>query len=110
MSEATGVVESPSLTGWFLRDATITVVFTTAMWGLNTWQLTNGFPAITVLCAALGFIAGYSLCYVYHEWGHLLGAKLSGGHMPLAPYSQGYLTSQMRGIPNGLGINHYKGT
>ena len=87
MSEATGLVESPSLTGWFLRDATITVVFATTMWGFNIWHLTNGSPAVTVLCAALGFIAGYSLCYVYHEWGHLLGAKLSGGHMPLAPYS-----------------------
>ncbi len=87
MSEATGVFASPSLMGWLLRDATLTVIFTLAMWGLNTWHLSSGFWAATVLCVAIGFIAGYVLCYVYHEWGHLLATRLSGGHMPLAPYA-----------------------
>jgi hypothetical protein len=87
MSEATGVFAPPSLRGWLLRDAILTAVFAVAMWILNAWHLSSGFWAVTVLCTAIGFIAGYALCYVYHEWGHLLAARLSGGHMPLAPYS-----------------------
>ena len=40
-----------------------------------------------MITPTVGFIAAYVLCYIYHEWGHLLGATWSGGHMPLAPYA-----------------------
>jgi hypothetical protein len=34
----------------------------------------------------LGFIGAYVLCYIYHEWGHLIGATARGAHMPLSSY------------------------
>ena len=36
--------------------------------------------------AALGFIGAYMLCYIYHEWGHLIGARITGSDMPLNGY------------------------
>ena len=30
-----------------------------------------------------GFVSAYVVCYVVHEWGHLIGARASGGNMPL---------------------------
>jgi len=36
--------------------------------------------------ALLGFVAAYAACYMVHEWGHYLGARAAGAHLPLGPY------------------------
>ena len=36
---------------------------------------------------AVGFVVAYVLCYATHEWGHLIGARLTGARMPLNRYS-----------------------
>ena len=33
-----------------------------------------------------GFVLAYMLIYIFHEWGHLIGARLAGAVMPLQPY------------------------
>lgn len=55
--------------------------------GLAAWHGAEGSWAAAVVASPLGFLAAYVLCYVYHEWGHLIGARLAGAAMPLAPYA-----------------------
>ena len=44
-------------------------------------------PGILAVGSAIaGFILAYVNCYIIHEWGHLFGARVTGGHMPLLPY------------------------
>ena len=55
--------------------------------GLAAWHGAGASLAAAVVAPALGFVAAYVLCYVYHEWGHLIGARLAGAAMSLAPYA-----------------------
>lgn len=64
-----------------------------ALWGLSLWQGRAPSMVSTVLVPSLAFIAAYALCYVYHEWGHLLGARFAGACMPLLPYAGALLGS-----------------
>ena len=50
---------------------------------------------LSIPAAIISFIACYLLCYVVHEWGHYLGARLSGITMPLLPY-KGFLLGQFQ--------------
>jgi hypothetical protein len=68
--------------------------------GLAAWHGADGSLAAGIVAPALGFVAAYVLCYVYHEWGHLIGARLTGAAMPLAPYAGaliGYFDIQAHG-------------
>jgi hypothetical protein len=55
--------------------------------GLAAWHGAGGSLGATIVAPPLGFVAAYVLCYIYHEWGHLIGARLTGAAMPLAPYA-----------------------
>ncbi len=55
--------------------------------GLAAWHGVESSAAAAVVAPPLGFLAAYVLCYIYHEWGHLIGARLTGAAMPLAPYA-----------------------
>ena len=77
----------PTLAGWVARDALITLSLIAVLWALHIWHADAGGALSTVVTPTIGFIAAYILCYIYHEWGHLVGASWSGGHMPLAPYA-----------------------
>lgn len=78
---------APTLVGWVARDLVITLIAAALVVGLHAWH--SGAPSWLSVAVVPGaaFIAAYVVCYAYHEWGHLLGAKLAGGHMPLAPYA-----------------------
>ena len=76
----------PTLVGWLLRDVILTAAIIGSLWGLHLWHSGSGSLLAAVPAAVLGFIGAYVLCYVFHEWGHLIGARLSGAHMPLLPY------------------------
>lgn len=56
-------------------------------------QLIFDYPAWYVVApiCLFGFVACYVLCYVVHEWGHYLGARLTGIKMPLSPYTSAFL-------------------
>ncbi len=51
------------------------------MWQTGSPGWLSALPVLIV-----GFIGIYALCYIYHEWGHYLGARLAQVNMPLAPY------------------------
>ena len=77
---------TPTIYGWFLRDVTIAALLIILMYltHLSYFYL----PGITTAFAgaAIGFIACYILCYISHEWGHLIGARLTDANMPLNGY------------------------
>ena len=87
MAEASHARRQPSLVGWITRDTLITLMLAAALWGLQLWHVNAPSPFSQVVVPTIGFIAAYVLCYIFHEWGHLLGARLAGGQMPLAPYA-----------------------
>jgi hypothetical protein len=80
-------MRAPTLAGWLLRDATLTAVFGLLLWGLYRWYDATGLAIAATTGAAVGFVSAYTLCYVYHEWGHLLGARLTRASMPLNAYA-----------------------
>ncbi len=81
-----------TLGGWLGRDLGITVFAAALLTGLYSWHAAYPGWISYGVCATIGFIAAYVVCYITHEWGHLLGARASGASMPLAPY---------RGVPIG---------
>jgi len=50
------------------------------------WHADSTSWASTLVCAPVAFILAYALCYIYHEWGHLIGAVLFGGKMRINAY------------------------
>ncbi len=74
------------LAGWLLRDGLITGALGLLLWLLQRWHEATGTAAAAAAGAILGFVAAYVLCYIYHEWGHLIGAHLARASMPLNPY------------------------
>lgn len=87
MAEATRTTRAPSLGGWIVRDLVLTTIAIGGLWGLAQWHAGAGSLFTLLLAPTFGFIAAYALCYIYHEWGHLVGANLAGARMPLAPYA-----------------------
>ena len=45
----------------------------------DSWQQLTGWGLAGTLAAITGLIAGFGAVTVFHEWGHWLGAKISGG-------------------------------
>lgn len=83
MSDAAG----GSLAGWGLRDIAIATVSAVTVLGLAQWQAATSSTVSQVAGGVIGFIIGYVLCYIVHEWGHLIGARVTGAAMPLARYA-----------------------
>lgn len=82
---------APTLKGWLARDLTITTgVLAGVFFGQ---QITEGNPSWYIFApvCVLGFIGCFALCYVVHEWGHYIGARLSGIRMPLSGYASPFL-------------------
>ncbi len=85
--------KSPTLTGWLVRDLVILLLILAICSGLTLWQQSSPGVLSATLSAVIGFISAYVLCYIVHEWGHLIGAKLADAHMPLYGY-KGVLLGQ----------------
>ena len=77
----------PSLLGWVLRDISITIVLVLTLWGCTLWYTGSGTWLAAAVSASAGFIAAYVVCYICHEWGHLLGAWATKSTMPLNSYA-----------------------
>ncbi len=76
-----------SLAGWGLRDIAIATLSAVTVLGLAQWQAATSSTLSQIVGAVVGFVIGYVLCYIVHEWGHLIGARITGSAMPLSRYS-----------------------
>ena len=74
------------LTGWLTRDVAIMAALTLLAYGAVSLYLATQSILAAGLCGFIGFVFAYVVCYIWHEWGHLIGARLSGSHMPLNGY------------------------
>ncbi len=84
---------TPTLAGWVLRDLALVLVFALLGWALTSWYTATGWVLAAIAGAVTGFIATYAICYAVHEWGHLIGARATGSHMPLNGYGSALIGS-----------------
>lgn len=55
-----------------------------AIWAaLDSWYLLTGLPIATGLAVVAAVAAGMGLSHLAHEWGHFLGARLTGAASPV---------------------------
>ena len=81
----------PTLTGWIVRDVLIVLVVAAGLTA-GRWWLSDGYGWISgIIVSVPAFIACYAVCYILHEWGHYLGALLTGIRMPIGPYKGAFL-------------------
>ena len=74
--------KEPELLGMLLRDAAV-VFAALALWGgADAWATTSGLAVALVTSVGSALIAGWIIASLMHEWGHYLGAKLSGSKAP----------------------------
>ena len=74
--------KEPELLGMLLRDAAV-VFAGLALWGgADAWATTSGLAVALVTSVGSALIAGWIIASLMHEWGHYLGAKLSGSKAP----------------------------
>lgn len=83
--------KAPTLAGWLLRDLLLVLVF--VLLCSLTWFLQQAFhnDVTAAFAAVTGFVCAYATCYMVHEWGHYLGARLAGRVMPLCAYNSALL-------------------
>ena len=71
-------VEEPRLFSLLTRDAMIVFAALTLWAASDAWFQVTGLWAAELLSAADGIFVGYIVASVFHEWGHYLGARISG--------------------------------
>ena len=74
----TQTVEEPRLFSLLTRDAMIVFAALTLWAASDAWFQVTGLWAAEFLSAADGIFVGYVVASVFHEWGHYLGARISG--------------------------------
>ncbi len=68
-----------------LRDVAIVSALLSLFAAAETWASTSGLALASLLSIVDGLLVGAATAAVLHEWGHLAGARLAGGHAPLKP-------------------------
>lgn len=71
-----------------LRDVALIAVFLSLFAGAESWSTISRLKVAKILSVVDGLLVGVAIAALAHEWGHLLGARLGGGHAPLKPISQ----------------------
>jgi hypothetical protein len=70
--------EEPSLFSLLTRDAMIVFAALTLWAASDAWFQVTGLWAAELLSAADAIFVGYIVAAIFHEWGHYVGARLSG--------------------------------
>ena len=70
--------KEPSLFSLLSRDAMIVFAALTLWAASDAWFQVTGLFAAELLSAADGIFVGYIVAAIFHEWGHYLGARVSG--------------------------------
>jgi len=73
-----------------IRDVGIVSALLT-LWGTaDLWAESTGLGLATLVSVVNGILVGAGITGLAHEWGHFVGARLSGATAPLAP-AKGFL-------------------
>ena len=79
MAEAQQTADKePSIFSLLSRDAMIVFAALTLWAASDAWFQVTGLFAAELLSAADGIFVGYIVAAIFHEWGHYLGARVSG--------------------------------
>ena len=73
-----------------VRDLALVLVALTLWAAADTWYTVSGLGLAAAVSVLNGILAGGAIAGLLHEWGHFIGARVSGGTAPLAP-AQGFL-------------------
>ena len=87
---AAEVVKEPSLYLLGARDLGIVLAALSLWAAADTWYAVTGLGLAATVSVLNGILVGAAITGLAHEWGHLAGARLSGGTAPLAP-ARGFL-------------------
>jgi hypothetical protein len=68
------------------RDGGIALAALSLFGAADAWHAATGLGFAALLTVVNGAIVGWVLGTLAHEWGHLAGARLSGGIAPTRPY------------------------
>ena len=68
-----------------LRDVALVAALLSLFAAAESWASVSGLALATLLSSVDGLLVGAATAAVLHEWGHLAGARLAGGHAPLKP-------------------------
>jgi len=79
--EVAALTTSPGflLTRHALTQFGLLVVLLSLFAATDSWQHLTGWALAAGLACVTGFLAGFAVTTVLHEWFHWLGGKLSGG-------------------------------
>ena len=80
--------DEASLTVVAIRDIAIVAALLSVFGGAQTWASTSGLAVVSLLSVVDGLLVGAAIAAIFHEWGHLAGARFAGGHSPLKPFRQ----------------------
>ena len=83
--EAASELKEPNIALLAGRDVAIVLVALTLWAAADTWYAVTGLGLAAIVSVLNGVLVGAALTGLVHEWGHLIGARLSGGTAPLAP-------------------------
>ena len=81
------------LGGWLLRDLGLLVAVAALVAALGAWHSVAAAWYSAAVAGLVGFVGSYAICYVVHEWGHYLGARVSGADIPLMGYKNVLMSS-----------------
>ncbi|MDX1580011.1 MAG: hypothetical protein R3360_00140 [Alphaproteobacteria bacterium] len=80
-----------NLTDAISRDLLFVVVAAAACYGLNEWYRATGSLVSLIAGSLITFLLGFVFCYLSHEWGHYIGARLAGANIPLGSGNGAFL-------------------
>ena len=82
--------KEPSIWLVGVRDLAIVLAILTLWAAADTWYAVTGLGLAAAVSVLNGVLAGGAIAGLLHEWGHFIGARVSGGTAPLAP-AKGFL-------------------
>ena len=80
-----GVFAWSALFRQVLVHGAVTLLLVSTVVYLHTRELTGMAGAALYLAAAWAFFSGFALSHIIHEWGHFLGAAISGSAFTIKP-------------------------
>ncbi len=73
---------SRSLGAWIVRDVLLLALFVSVWQALRSWHANEATAFRATALSVSAFLFAYAACYVAHEWGHEIGARVMRADPP----------------------------